>query len=86
MTSSIFGPGPGQPVPEWMRHYLVFLVPRPWTLWGWYLPTYERPGPIGLMTMTGAVVALASFGALFALVRGDPSTVPQSQETEEKTR
>jgi hypothetical protein len=86
MTSSIFGPGPGQPPPEWMRNYLVFLVPRPWTLWGWYVPTYERPGPIGLMTMAGAVVALASVGALFALVGREPSAVPHSQETQEKAR
>lgn len=66
MTSYVFGP-PAALLPEsprWMREYLVFLVPRPWTLWSRFLPQEQRPGRTGLMTAIGCLVAGASFGAL----------------------
>jgi hypothetical protein len=64
MTSSIFGPPPNRNAPEWMREYLVFLVPRPWPLWSRYLPQHYRPGPTRTMTAIGCVIAAASFGGL----------------------
>jgi len=64
MTSSIFGPPPNRNAPEWMREYLVFLVPRPWPLWSRYLPKQYRPGPTRRMTVIGCVIAVASFGGL----------------------
>jgi hypothetical protein len=66
MTSWIYGPPPEilPRSPEWMRQYLVFLVPRPWPLWSRYLPPEQRPGRVGLMTLAGALVALTSFGLL----------------------
>lgn len=77
MTSGIFGP----PLQfrshsrEWMRRYLVFSVPRPWPLWSRWVPERYRPGPTGVMTAAGGLVALAAFGllAVFSLVerRGD---------------
>src|SRR5262249_20536914 len=63
MTSSIFGPPPDllPKAPEWMRDYLVFLVPRPWTLWSRYVPRSQRPAATGLMTAIGVVTAMTSF-------------------------
>jgi hypothetical protein len=66
MTSVIFGP-PVQTLPqapEWMRHYLVFLVPRPWVFWSRLLPEVQRPGSTGMMAGIGIIVALGSFAAL----------------------
>jgi hypothetical protein len=73
MTSALFGPAFDlRPYTrEWMRRYLVFLVPRPWTFWAPLLPRDRRPGPTGLMTAVGAVVALAAFGTLAALSAGE---------------
>jgi hypothetical protein len=68
MTSGIFGP-PFHFISysrEWMRRYLVFSVPRPWTLWSRWVPERYRPGPTGMMTVVGSLVALASFGLLAA--------------------
>jgi hypothetical protein len=53
-----------------MRDYLVFVVPRPWTLWSRYLPEDQRPGRTGLMTVIGLLVAAASICALVPAVRG----------------
>jgi hypothetical protein len=74
MTASIFGPPPGRPVkvPDWMREYLVFLVPRPWTLWSRFLPDEQRPGPTGIMTLLGWVAAVAAAGSLFRISRSPP--------------
>ena len=71
MTSSIFGPTPSQLLHgrEWMRDYLVFVVPRPWPLWSRYLADDQRPGRTGLMTAIGIFVAVASFAALVLVVR-----------------
>ena len=65
MTSSIFGPPADQlsDAPKWMRQYLVFLVPRPWTLWSLYLPRELRPGNTALMTTIGCVLSLVGLGA-----------------------
>jgi hypothetical protein len=100
MTSSIFGPGVQQlKPPQWMRQYLVFLVPRPWPLWSLYIGAELRPGATGVMTAIGSAVAFASFGCLFALAGttrvgtggglagdGDESAVAQSEEAEEEAR
>jgi hypothetical protein len=100
MTSSIFGPGVQllKP-PQWMRQYLVFLVPRPWPLWSRYIGPELRPGATGVMTAIGSVIALVSFGCLFVLtgtasvgaaggVAGgeDESAVAQSEEAEKEAR
>jgi len=70
MTSSVFGPGPARlpQAPDWMREYLVFLVPRPWPLWSRFLAADQRPGRTGLMTVIGSLIAMASFGTLFNAV------------------
>jgi len=66
MTSSLFGPTPSQLVHgrAWMRDYLVFVVPRPWTVWSRFLPDEQRPGRTALMTAIGLLVAAASLTAL----------------------
>ena len=56
---------------EWMQRYLVFSVPRPWTLWSRWLPEQHRPGPTGMMTVVGSLVAVASFGLLAAFALAD---------------
>jgi len=74
MTGSLFGPTPSQ-LPharQWMREYLVFVVPRSWTLWSRYLPEDQRPGRTGLMTLIGLLVAGASLAALARAVRSIP--------------
>jgi hypothetical protein len=88
MTSSLFGPPPDRmaDAPRWMRQYLVFLVPRPWTLWSRYLAPELRPGRTDLMTRAGLVLAVAAFG-LLALRFPDRSALgasplPQAQETQ----
>jgi hypothetical protein len=66
MTSPIFGPA-FELAPhsaDWMRRYLVFYAPRPWTLWSRRVPEHQRPGPTGLMTIAAALVAVAAFAAL----------------------
>ena len=71
MTSAMFGPSldllPN--AQEWMRLYLVFLVPRPWPLWSPLLPEHQRPGPTSEMTLAGCLIALVSFATLAALVQ-----------------
>lgn len=67
MTSAIFGP-PGAELtpsyaPRWLRTFLVFVVPRPWTVWGLILPPELRP-VAPLFGAAGFVVALLSFAAL----------------------
>jgi hypothetical protein len=71
MTASIFGPPPDRlaKAPDWMREYLVFLVPRPWTLWSRFLPDDQRPGRTGVMTLLGCLAAIAAFGTLIGIVR-----------------
>jgi len=75
MTGSLFGPTPSQ-LPrarQWMRDYLVFVVPRPWTLWSRYLSEDQRPGRTGLMTVIGLLVAMASLAVLPRVVRSIPA-------------
>ena len=45
MTASIFGPDfrVQKPDREWVIRYLVFVVPRPWTLWIFWIPSDHRP-------------------------------------------
>lgn len=66
ITAAIYGPPmelrPSSP--QWMRDYLVFFVPRPWTLWSLYLPDEQRPGRTGLITFVALLVGAISFGAL----------------------
>lgn len=91
MTSSIFGPPPELLATGhlWVRQYLVFDVPRPWTFWSRYLPRYQRPGDTRLMTTLGEAAALVCFGVLLAIVlvagRGAASAPTETQKTEEKT-
>ncbi|HEY7290403.1 MAG TPA: hypothetical protein VH583_11270 [Vicinamibacterales bacterium] len=75
MTSTVFGPTDLSTAPQWMRGYLVFLVPRPWTLWARYLPPAARPGNTPLMTALGLIVGCASFGALAVFVRRSAAVV-----------
>lgn len=71
MTSTIFGPPLFlvSDTREWMHRYLVFLVPRPWTLWSRFLPDAQRPGPTSAMAVSGSAIAMASFGALAGLIQ-----------------
>jgi hypothetical protein len=68
----------------WTRQYVVFDVPRPWTFWGRRLPAEQRPGNVELMTIVGAVIALAGFAALamVAFARDEPDfsavAIPES--------
>lgn len=87
MTSSTFAP-PEEDVgriPEWMREYLVFVVPRPWTLWSRYLPEELRPGPTGLMTSIGAAVAALSFLALLGMVHLEKRRMVSREAAEIRT-
>jgi hypothetical protein len=48
MTTTLVGPTADdvRNMPRsWVRRYLVFLVPRPWVVWCWYLPDQLRPVP-----------------------------------------
>jgi hypothetical protein len=76
MTSPIFGPafGLAPHSAEWMRRYLVFYAPRPWTWWSRWLPEHQRPGPTGLLTVAGALVAVAAFAALGAVTGAERRT------------
>ena len=68
MTSWVYGPSDLREAPQWMRQYLVFLVPRPWPLWSRYLRPEYLPGRVGLMAATAGVMAVTSFGLLFGSV------------------
>jgi hypothetical protein len=85
MTSSLYGPLPEMLLkgrgPEWLREYLVFVVPRPWTLWSRYLPPSLRPGRTDLMTIGGFAVALAGVGLLVLRFRQEP-TISAFAETQ----
>lgn len=70
LTYAVFGPGPDVPpeaIPDWMRHYSVFWLPRPWPLWMRYVPSPQRPVNLGV-----AVSSLAGIGVigLFAIAFG----------------
>ena len=82
MTSVILGPPPVllPYASEWMRRYMVFSLPRPWTLWSRFLADGQKPGPTGVMTMAGLAVALASFGGLALVLRSAPPDEQQAQE------
>jgi hypothetical protein len=71
MTSAMFGPSldllPN--ADEWMHLYLVFLVPRPWTLWSPLLPEHQRPAPTDALATAGGLIALASFASLAVLLQ-----------------
>jgi hypothetical protein len=89
MTSSIFAPAEPATGHFWMRQYLVFVVPRPWTMWSWYLTPEQRPGNLVGMMVAGVAAALLGFGGLFALIflrRTPSSPSSQTKETEEETR
>jgi len=84
MTSSIFGPTPAQLVHgrAWMRDYLVFVVPRPWTIWSRFLPEDQRPGRTGLMTALGILSALTSFtGLTLTTLKSQRSTLRKTSES-----
>jgi len=89
MTSSIFAPE--QPVTGhfWVRQYLVFVVPRPWTIWSRYLTPDQRPGNVERMTLVGVAAAFIGFAGLSALIfvrRSPSSPSSQTEETEEEAR
>jgi hypothetical protein len=87
MTSSTFGPPPEDVgrMPEWMREYLVFVVPRPWALWSRYLPDELKPGPTGMMTMIGGVVAAVSFLGLLGIVHAEKRRIVSRGAAEIRT-
>ena len=74
MTSSIFGPPPSQLAMGhlWVRQYLVFVAPRPWTLWSRYLPPDQRPGNTGRMAWIATVIAIVSAAGLAVFVLPAP--------------
>lgn len=45
-TYAILGPSPKMPrklAPQWMGHFKVFYLPRPWPIWMWWLKPNSRP-------------------------------------------
>jgi hypothetical protein len=62
LTYAVFG-GWGSPPPklneqaEWMRHYSVFWLPRPWPFWMRSIPPADRP-----VDLSQAMVAVATIG------------------------
>src|SRR5205823_2064072 len=64
MTSTLIGPEPGVNGAEWLRKYLVFLVPRPWTFWSRCLPESLRPGRTVLLTWIGIAAAAGAFALM----------------------
>lgn len=68
MTASIFGPPPellrAGGGPAWLRRYMVFTSPRPWTLWSSLLPASLRPcdpflvAPLLLALAVGSALAI----------------------------
>jgi hypothetical protein len=85
MTSSTYGPplAARRNVPEWMRQFLVFVVPRPWPIWSQFLPPSDRPGPTGTMTAIGVLTAAAAFVLLWWLVRPERSSALESLKHEQ---
>jgi hypothetical protein len=85
MTSSSYGPplAARQNVPAWMRQFLVFVVPRPWTIWSFYLPPSQRPGRTDVMTVAGLLAALASFTLLWWIVRPERSSAGATLKDEQ---
>lgn len=85
MTSSTYGPplAARRNVPEWMRQFLVFVVPRPWPIWSQFLPPSDRPGPTGTMTAIGALTAAVAFALLWWLVRPERSSALESLKHEQ---
>jgi hypothetical protein len=67
LTYAVFG-GWGSPPPklneqsEWMRHYSVFWLPRPWPFWMRSIPPAERP--VDLSAAMWVVVAIGAAGVL----------------------
>ncbi|MEO7193061.1 MAG: hypothetical protein ABI051_18590 [Vicinamibacterales bacterium] len=57
VTYAVLGGGSGDgPAPEWMKHYQVFWLPRPWPFWMHRLPEDMRPISLpGGLLLVGAV-------------------------------
>ena len=64
-TYAILGPPRGvrQTAELWMCNFKIFFVPRPWPLWMWYLPSPQRPIPMG--PWLWSLVSLAALGGGF---------------------
>lgn len=72
LTYAVFG-GFGHPElrpPQWMRHYAVFWLPRPWPLWMLSIPEEQRPINVGGAVAVLLVLALAGGAAIAAALRG----------------
>src|SRR5262249_36240290 len=46
--------------PQWMTHYAIFYLPRPWVLWMWWLPSGQRP--INIPMELSGLLAVGAFG------------------------
>jgi hypothetical protein len=63
-TYTILGPPPDMPrylAPAWMREYAIFYLPRPWTLWMWWLAPALRPVSIAAWSVSAGIVGLVGY-------------------------
>jgi hypothetical protein len=72
LTYAVFGGWghPELPAPEWMRHYQVFWLPRPWPLWMRHVPADRRPVDLPIAESAVALLAAVGATALWAGERG----------------
>ena len=66
-TYTTLGPPKGMPrsrAPQWMRHFRVFYLPRPWPLWMWDIPEKYRGINLSAWLAGTFGAALLGFGLL----------------------
>jgi hypothetical protein len=77
LTYAVFGGWghPGLRPPEWMRHYKVFWLPRPWPFWMRSIPEQERPIDMKLTeTILAAMAAAGMLAIWLGCARGTRAT------------
>ena len=80
VTYAPFGPPPPAPSAEWVRHFAVFYLPRPWPLWIGRLPEPLRPvEPWPWLALSGALMAAGATVTRRA-VRSDRGAVGRAVE------
>lgn len=71
-TYTILGPPlniPRRDSAQWIRHFKIYYVPRPWPLWMWWLPAWARPVNVGTWTFGVLSVFLAGAGLIYRGLR-----------------
>jgi hypothetical protein len=71
VTYAVFGGWgyPGLPPADWMRHYQVFWLPRPWPLWMLHIPPESRPINLPMGVVAVAAIAVAGFAGIVSANR-----------------